>query len=176
MIFTRFLNLFQFRKMPNRDHKKGKKGKKGKKSQKQNRIGRIKIIKDPQAKKAFKDALEEHTLNGINSLHDEYVRKFVKCDGFHIKKQLNNQTIGRMVMEETDNEIYVLLLYINQQFRRNAYGTEVVEWLKKKGKIIKINCDEEDLQALDFWLLNGFQRNETGDIEGDAGFVFDPTS
>ena len=157
--------------MPNRDHKKGKKGKKGKKFKKQNRIGRIKIIQDPQAKKAFK-----HTLDGLQSLHVEYVRKLVKCDGFHIKKQLNNQTIGRMIIEETDNEIYVLLLYINQQFRRNAYGTEVVEWLKTKGKIIKINCDEEDLQALDFWLVNGFQPNPQGDIQGDAGFVFDPTS
>ena len=159
--------------MPNRDHKKGKKGKK---SKKQNRYGRVKIIKDPQAKKTFQETMEKYTEMGIQSLYETYVETFLRCDGFHIKKQLNNETIGHMIMEEKENEIYILLLYINENQRRNAYGTEVVEWLKKKAKIIKINCDEEDLQALDFWLVNGFQPNPQGDIQGDAGFVFDPTA
>ena len=131
---------------------------------------------DERAKKSFKQAMEEHTFNGLDSLHDEYLQIFKQGNGYHIKKQLNNETIGHIIMEEKENEIYILLLYINENQRRNGFGTDVIEWLKKKGKIIKINCDEEDLQALDFWLVNGFQPNPQGDIEGDAGFVFDPTS
>ena len=161
--------------MPKRDDKNRKKGKKSSKKQK-NRYGRIKIIKDPKAKKTFQDAMEEYTAMGIESLYEEYAQKFVKCDGYHIKKQINNETIGHIIMEETDNEIYILLLYINENQRRNAYGTEVIECLKKKRKIIKINCDTEDMVAIDFWLVNGFQPDEQGDIQGDAGYMFDPTS
>ena len=159
--------------MQNRDHKKGKKGKK---SKKQNRYGQIKIVKNQQAKKSFKDALEEYTLNGLDSLHDEYMQIFLQSDGYYIKKQLNNETIEHMVMKETKDEIYILLLYINEKQRRNGFGTDVIKCLKKKRKVIKIHCDAQDMSAIDFWLNNGFQRNQQDDIHGDARYMFDPTS
>ena len=156
-----------------RDHKNDKKGKK---SKKQNRYGQIKIIKDETAKKSFKEALEQHNYNGLDSLHDEYIQIFRQSDSYIIKKQLNNQSIGNMIMKETKDEIYILLLYINQQHRRNGFGTDAIEYLKKKGKIIKIHCDAQDMNTIDFWLNNGFQRNQQDDLHRDAGYMFDPTS
>ena len=91
---------------------------------------------------------------------------------------MNNEKVGSILYCEYQNEIYILLLSIDDKHQRKGYGTQVVDFFKTKGKTIRINIEAGEVGAVAFWTAQGFQPEQQNDLRignvVDYGYVFFP--
>ena len=147
---------------------RNKKGKKKSTKKKDNRNARIKIIQRDDIKKKIIP-----TFN-FNGPYEAYIPKIKKCKCYAIKKTLNNTQIGFIICYQENDEIYIFMMDIDEEYRRKGYGSAVVDLLKSRASTIKLNGmtgQGEDV-ANAFWISQGFRLNPDEDVVDNLGYVY----
>ena len=119
-----------------------------------------------------KQFMQEH-INQRN-YHQFYHETLQQSKSFVIKKTLTNEKLGRIIYAEFDDHIYIWVINISQQKRRQGYATQVINYLKAKKKTIKLHCSLRDNVAINLWFKMGFNIDMRNNIDFDVAFVYQP--
>lgn len=97
-----------------------------------------------------------------------------------LKASINNKIIGFIfcVIEKDIDNIHINSIAIDKQFRKNGYGTSIINYIKNYNKNITLNVSQINLIAIIFYKKNGFKikdirKNYYENLENNDAYLLE---
>mgnify|MGYP001257617179 CR=1 FL=1 len=101
--------------------------------------------------------IEKSVFDNPINIHE--LENYLKEDLIKIWKLENNNIIGFVYFYYIKDEVEIIKIGVLKSFQRKSYGSLIINEIKKlKIKKIFLEVSVENLQAINFYLKNGFKK------------------
>lgn len=87
-----------------------------------------------------------------------YANQFPHAQTFVV--ELGGQTIGKVTLNQSGNELHIIDMALLPQVRNKGYGTAILKsiqlWTKKQKLQLKLSVDQQNIRAKKLYLVLGF--------------------
>ncbi|MGY3765621.1 GNAT family N-acetyltransferase [Vagococcus vulneris] len=83
------------------------------------------------------------------------------------------ENVGYTAYEETDTQIYISKLYLNNSVRGKGLSSQLFDWYDElgKGKVLHLNVNQGNEQAIKIYEHKGFKRVDERYVDIGEGYI-----